>query len=1523
MIAEAQYHHLSESQKSIWYLEKAYPGTSINIVAGTLRIRGNVCYPALQKALNSIVERNDSMRLRICEKDGLAMQYLAAFEPFKADFIDFSGGGLKSLFAWDEETTRAPFDIIDKPLFYCAVFKVSDDEGGAFMKIHHLISDAWTMGLLVRQVVEFYSAYTGGRSMEVSPNPSYLEHLVSEREYEKSPRFEKDRAYWNAKFETLPDMTVLKPVKTADTLIKARRKTLITPVKLSNKIREFCAENKMSPFTLFMSALSIYINRITGSDDIILGTTILNRTNVREKETTGMFVSVAAPVRIAVDNTADFLTFSKAMLRENTEVLRHQKYPYNYLVRELKKKHRRTDRLFDIVLSYQNSKLHKNETDVDYVVKWLFSGYQVESLVISINDRDDAGSLVIDYDFLTEVYDIKEIEFIHQHVINVLWHGLDNPLRKISKLNMISEKEKHKLLCEFNDTEAEYPRDKTIHVLFEEQAEKTPDSVALVFGDGTMTYRQLNEKANRLARTLRARGVGPDGIVGLLVDRSFEMIVAILGILKAGGAYLPIDPSYPEDRIGYTLADSGAKLLLTKRSLTAPFDGAVLFLDDGSAYDGDGTKLEPVNTPDDLAYIIYTSGSTGRPKGVMIEHRNVVRLMKNNSFQFDFGDTDVWTLFHSYSFDFSVWEMYGALLYGGRLVILTRDDVLDTRGLLKTIASEGVTVLNQTPSAFYNLIGEDQTASGCITALRYVIFGGEALKPVLLKPFYEKYPNTRLINMYGITETTVHVTFKQLSAEDISDYRSNIGKPIPTLNVHILDRYMNLQPIGIPGEIHVGGDGLARGYINNEQLTAEKFVSIPSLGDGRFYRSGDLGRRLPRGDIEYLGRIDSQVKIRGYRIELGEIENTLLMHPDVEKAVVVVRESEMGTKRLAAYYEAGKPLPAEALAAHLAVSLPDYMLPSYFVQVDEFPLNTNGKVDRARLPEPGGSALEEGGGAPRSVTELTLARIWSRVLGVGSVGVTDNFFFIGGDSLSAVAVAAQVSRQLEVELSPRDIFRYRTVGELACYVDSLARKAYEPIPNVEAAESYAVSSAQKRQYILNQLDGGISYNVPSGLQIRGEIDIARLEETLRRLIRRHEAFRTRFEIKNGEPVQIIEDAVDFSVEVIESEEAKLSGQLASFVRPFDLSTAPLFRARLVRLSEDRHLLLLDMHHIISDGASMRLILREFTELYAGGSLPALRVQYKDYSAWHNALLKSDKVKGQESYWLERFSGELPVLSLPLDYSRPASRSFKGETLWYMLDPALTAGLKKLAAERGTTLFMLLFSAYSVLLSRYTGQEDLIIGTPVEGRRHAELLDIVGMFVNTLALRTYPEGGKTFAEYLEEVKDELLSAYDNQEYPLEALVDRLSVRRDISRNPLFDTMFVLQSADWAELPVGDAITELQRLYNTTSKFDLTLEAVDRGETIEVSVEYSTDLFRRETAESLFSHYENALRDIIEHPAKRLHEIEILSDAERNRLLREFNDTEAEYPRDKTIHGLFEEQAEGKRRTASPSSSGTRR
>ncbi|NLA86443.1 MAG: AMP-binding protein, partial [Clostridiales bacterium] len=725
-------YQLSESQKSIWYLDKAYPGTSLNNIAGNLRLKGEIDYSALEKAFNVFVSKSDSMRLRIIEEDGVALQYVADYEEFKVDFIDFSqSGGLEALFSWDENQSRTPIHIIDSPLFYCAIYKTSEDEGGAYMKMHHLISDAWTLSLATKQIVGFYTKIKNGEPVDESPNPSFLEHLNSSAEYANSPRFEKDKKYWLKKFETLPDMTVLKPAKSGGNSIAAKRKTLVTPLKLSNKIREFCAEHNVSVFTLFMSALSIYINRVTGIEDIVLGTTILNRTNVREKETTGMFVSVAAPVRISVKDSMDFITFSRTMLKENTDVLRHQKYPYNYLIKDLKRKHRFAERLFDIVLSYQNSKFNKNETDTEYVTKWIFSGRQVESLIISINDREDTGNLIIDYDYLTDMFNVKEIEFIHQHIISLLWHALDNPTREISKLEMISEKEKHTILREFNDTYADYPRDKTIQQMFEEQVGKAPENTALIFNEKTVTYTRLNERANRLAHTLRQKGVGPEKIVGIMAYRSFELIIGIMAILKAGGAYLPIDPDYPPERKKFMLDDSSAGFLLTRGETAVPseFGGEIINLDDDSNYTGDGLNLPAANSSGDLAYVIYTSGSTGNPKGVMIQHSGVVNSFCWGERKFSLDTGSVILQKTAPTFDPSVWEIFWWLMLGGKVCLIESGDEKDPEAIISAIEKHKVTAMHFVPSMMNIFLHYVEVTSSVkrLASLKQVFSCGEAL----------------------------------------------------------------------------------------------------------------------------------------------------------------------------------------------------------------------------------------------------------------------------------------------------------------------------------------------------------------------------------------------------------------------------------------------------------------------------------------------------------------------------------------------------------------------------------------------------------------------------------------------------------------------------------------------------------------------------------------------------------------------------------------------------------------------------
>ncbi len=1516
MKSEMVLHRLSESQKSIWYLEKAHPGTSMNIVAGNLHLTGDVDYRLLEKAIQIFVKRNDSMRIRIVEKDGDAYQYVESFSGVKVDFLDFSAnGGLKALFEWDDEITKKPFDITRDQLFYCAIYKVSDDESGFYMKMHHLISDAWTMGLTTRQVIDTYSKLKKGLPVDETPKPSYLEHLRKNAEYEASGRFEKDRKYWSQKFETLPDLTTLKPLKSGDNPIRARRKTMITPVKFSNKLREFSQENNLSVFTLLMAALAIYIYRVTGNEDMVLGTTILNRVNAREKDTTGMFISVAAPIRIAVSHEMDFKTFAREMLRESTEVLKHQKYPYNYLLRDLKKKHKLTGKLFDIVLSYQNSKFHKGETGEDYTAKWLFSGYQIESLVISINDREDGGNLIIDYDFLTDIFSAKEIEFIHQHILRLLWHALDNPTRSISKLEMISEKEKNALLYELNATEADYPCDKTLHQIFEEQVLKTPERTALIYAGKKMTYDALNRKANRLARLLRQNGVGPDSIVALMTYRSFEMIIAILAVLKAGGAYLPIDPDYPAGRKKDILDDSRTGVLLTQNRLLAGvcFDGLIIDLEDEKNYLEDETNLPGISRPKDLAYVIYTSGSTGRPKGVMIEHTGVVNRINWMLHKYPFNENSVIMQKTAYTFDVSVWELFSWAFIGAALCLIKTGEEKDPEAMICAVERHRITAMHFVPSmltAFLSYV-EATNAHGRLSTLQNVFASGEALMLSQVGKFNDllfKGNGTRLSNLYGPTEATVEVSYFECSPEVTLD-SVPIGKPIDNISLYVFDKNRTLLPVGIPGELYIGGVGVARGYLYNPVLTREKFIVNPYKPGEMLYRTGDRVRRYAKGDVEFLGRMDYQVKIRGFRIELGEIESRLAQYPTVREAVVKAYDGTGGSAYLAAYVAVSRKTDPIELQTFLSEALPDYMVPDVYSFLDQMPLNSSGKVDRKALKEPErGSLPRVEFVPPANEIESELVELWRDILGIEQIGVLDTYSSLGGDSLSVIKIITHVHKRFGAELSPREIFSLQTIRKLAEKIRLTAggEKVYTVIPRVSERECYPVSSTQKRQYILNRLDDDISYNLPGSIELEGRLDTARVEAALKKLLVRHESLRTGFELRDGEPVQIVRSEVPLSLEYIQADGEDANALMAAFARPFDLSRAPLFRAGLVGLSEARHLLLFDMHHIISDGASVDILIREFGKLYAGDELPPLKIQYKDYAVWHNALLASEAMKEQEAYWLERFSGELPVLNMPLDHPRPIARSGSGSRVRFTVDKKLTSGLKKLAAETGTTLFMVLMAAYNILLSKYTGQEDIIIGTPVEGRRHADLHGLIGMFVNTLAIRSYPAGEKTVSDFLGEIRDDLLNAFENQDYPFEELVDKAGVRRDVSRNPLFDTLLALKKADYSQFKLGELSARLVECDLGTSKFDLTIEAVDRGETLALDIEYDTALFERETVERLGGHFMNVLKAVTEDPSKKLRDLTLLSEDECRQLLYDFNDTAAGYPHDKTLHQLFEEQ-----------------
>jgi amino acid adenylation domain-containing protein len=834
--------------------------------------------------------------------------------------------------------------------------------------------------------------------------------------------------------------------------------------------------------------------------------------------------------------------------------------------------------------------------------------------------------------------------------------------------------------------------------------------------------------------------------------------------------------------------------------------------------------------------------------------------------------------------------MYGALLFGGKLVIIPKITAQSPAAFLELLHEQRVTVLNQTPGSFYNIIAAALERPAEAMDLRYVIFGGEALKPGKLASWYQRYPSCRLINMYGITETTVHVTYKEITQKEIALNTSNIGKPIPTLSVILLDRDGNLVPQGAAGELCIAGAGLARGYLHNPALTAARFISHPFIPGERLYRSGDLVKMQAGGDFEYLGRIDHQVKIRGFRIELGEVESKLLLCPGISDVLVIDKEDASGSRHLCAYVVA-KTRPD--LRKHLAALLPGYMIPSFFVIMDQFPLTGNGKVDRKRLPLPEEMDLSETGyEAPVSPTEKALAAIWSELLHIPRVGRTDIFFETGGDSLKAAQLVALVHKHFQVGLLIKDVFTTPGLKDLAALIDRKGHRSHYAIEMTPRQPWYPASAAAKRLFILNQITGqGISYNIPVIYALEGDIDVPRFSQAMQTVIRRHEILRSYFTIEKGKVVQVVQDDLEFDIELHDCAEDELPNLIRRFIRPFDLSRAPLLRVGLAHVGEGKMLVLFDLHHIIADAIALNNFMKELSAAYAGSVLPELRIQYRDFAVWQEKWLQSEEALAQKAFWKAQFPGEIPLLNMPVDFARPVIKSFEGGVFECTIPRATADALQEFGRSCGATPFMVLLSAYVILLSRYSGQDDIIVGTPVASRSHADLQDLIGMFVNTLALRNFPTAGKRYRDFLLEVKEGALRAFENQDYPFEELLDNLDINRDMGRNPLFDCMFTYQQGDQQKIRIADLLLEGVSYRHAIAKMDLSMAVsghIDGG--LSVYIEYATRLFTPRTIEKLAGHYLQILEQIVLDP--QIEDIELLTGSERVQILHHFNELKDE-------------------------------
>ncbi|HSF42279.1 MAG TPA: amino acid adenylation domain-containing protein, partial [Thermoanaerobaculia bacterium] len=1430
-----------------------------------------------------------------------------------------------------EEDRARGFALDRAPLLRIAAILWDEESTRIVLSYHHLLLDGWSAGLLLQEATGLYAGFARGEVPAPAPRRPFRDYITWLKRQDRAAA----EAYWRRVLDGFEptalgiDRAPGRPTPQNDPHEEIEH-TL--SADLTAALGRFARRHRLTLHTVVEAAWALALARFSGSDDVVFGSTLSGRPPglTGSESMIGCFINTL-PVRVRTAPEQSLLAWLRGLQTGQRELERHQ---HSSLVEVREWGGVPAGRpLFEAILVFENFAGSTQGGDRNFkafqrtnypltLVAWPGRELSFYARYYSGRFAAEAVARLVSY-----------LETLLAALTAAKAEGL-----RLGDLPPLAPAEQERILG-WNRAETGARPQACLHEMFEAQAERDPQAVALVGekkgGDESLTYRELNERANRLAHHLRSLGVGPEVPVALCLERTPALVVALLATLKAGGAYVPIDPAYPAERQRFLLEDSGAPVLVTERGLAAETPAGVRLLcldEEAEALAGRSAENpDRTATPGSLAYIIYTSGSTGRPKGVLVDHANVARLFAATRPWFGFDAQDVWTLFHSYAFDFSVWEIWGALLHGGRLVLVPWLASRTPSAFHELLRREGVTVLNQTPSAFRQLVAADEGAEPA-AGLRLVIFGGEALELRSLRPWFGRYgeERPRLVNMYGITETTVHVTYRPLAVRDLEAGGSVIGRAIPDLGLRVLDRWLQPVPIGVPGELCVGGAGLARGYLRRPDLTAERFVPDPFGEPGaRLYRSGDLVRYRPDGDLEYLGRIDHQVKIRGFRIELGEIEAALQGVDGVRETAVMIREDAPGDLRLVAYLvPAGSAKPAEgALREHLKRTLPDPMVPASFVLLDALPLTANGKVDRKALPAPERSAAAAAGAvAPRNPVEELLAGIWSEVLRVESPGIDDDFFALGGHSLLATQVASRVRRVLGMTPPLRWIFEQPTVRGLAALLAGArgqeAAPEAPPLGPVPRDRDLPLSFAQERLWFLDRLEPDSPfYNLPFALEIRGALSVPVLAASLAAVVERHEALRTTFAMANGRPVQVIAPAAGCSLPVADlsdlPEEARSreSRRLATREagRPFDLARGPLLRATLLRLGAERHALLFTLHHIVSDGWSMGVLMDEVAALYpalsAGepAALPELPLQYADFAVWQRQWLTGEALERMLGWWAERLAGAPLVLDLPTDRPRPAAQTYRGahEPVW--LPAELVRPLSDLSRRRGVTLFMTLASLFGSLLSRGSGAEDVLLGSPIAGRQHGETERLIGLFVNTLVLRVGVAGDPAFQELLERTREMSLGAYAHQDLPFEKLVEALQPERSLAHTPVFQAMLVLQNA-----PVGavdlPGLTLLPMAVETgTSRFDLLLSLGEAGGGLLGNLEYNRDLFDPATVRRLLVHLQALAGAAAEAPGARISELPLLPLAERQQLLLEWNDTAVARPDGALLHDLFAAQA----------------
>ena len=1487
-----KFYPLTHPQKRIIFTELLTPGNDFNNIPFTLSFpRG--CADLVLKALEVVVNHNQDLRLQFIQTDGEVeglnniKQYIAPMVEKLVDYFNFKERP-EELANWLTKQSTQPFSsLYETPLYYFAILE-TEEKLLLYSKFHHLIFDGQASALFSRQVIEVFTALQENRPYSL-PETNYLAYLEQEEEYKKSQRFGADREYWLNTLTPLPEEPDF--FASHHRSLKIKHRIVSVPDHLREMVKNFRQNNsrRIPLFRFLLTVSYIYFARCFNRPDLLIGIPYANRRHPAQiRDSLGMLVSTL-PVRLNMEGKINFNQALDQVEAAMEQAILHSNYPYDLLIQDLRKENAFNGDLLNFTVT-QNNVLSLGQHKLEFI--YYSSSSSPLSIRINLGCEDTKTLQVLAFEYQEDVFSEWEIENIEKRYLQLLEDILHNPDLPLQELNLLPTGERQMLLADFNDTCLPVPKNKTYLELFREQAVKTPENIAVVDCRQSLTYAQLDQLTDILAARLHNLGIVTNSIVGIMVPRTVDFVIGTLAIMKAGGAYLPVDPEYPEARIKHMLSDSKTAVLLSReefRDKALEFHGHFVDLGAPDLFAYPSSKPEIINKPSDLAYIIYTSGSTGKPKGVMITQANLVNLTSWHNNHYQITEQDVSAAYSSFSFDVSVKQIFPFLLTGASVHILTEQLLLDLAGLNSYLEANKVTFVDL-PTQLAEAFMENYDHR----SLRYLTTGGDKLRTYTQRSY-------QLINEYGPTEFTVSATYFTVDKQYTN---IPIGKPLGNSWAYVLDKEGALQPIGVPGELCLAGSQIAKGYLSRPELTAEKFVPNPYATcpeNALMYKTGDLVRWLPDGNLEYLGRIDMQVKVRGYRIELGEIELAILNFPGITNTVVVDLLDSSGSKYLCAYLVAEKTIELENLKQLMAKELPHYMVPSVFMKIPAIPVNPNGKVDRRALPIPNLSDSKNEYAAPTTALQVAICKLWEEILGVDRVGIKDDFFALGGTSIKAIALQTKLQQSLGSQIAVGDIFNNPTPELLAVLVEGSNK--YLPISIAPQADSYPLTPPQRQMYILRQaLTEETVYNIPAAFTLKGLLDRDRLEAAFTALIKRHAALRTYFVNVEGEPRQKIIEQSNFRLDYHEAGRNEVWKTITSYNYPFNLAEPLLFRAGLITVAKDEHVLFFIAHHIILDGLSIDVLVNDLQVLYAGQDLPPVRIGYPDFALWQRERLTEAVLATQEKYWMNQFADEVPALELVTDYPRPPVMSHQGAVVTQTIDEKLTQALKRLAQENKTTLFTVLLTGYMALLARYAGKEDLVVGVPFAGRVHPDVETTVGMFVSTLPLRSRPEYQKTFKNLLAEVKEQVAKAQENQDYPLETLVQKLGIRPDPARNPLFDVVFnFLSKLD----PKGELAIEEYQGKADISHFDLSLTIEEMPTSLKASFNYCTKLYCQETMERMLDHYLTLLSLAVENLNSCLKDFSLLSKEESKILLESFNHHKLDCP-NKTIVDLFREQ-----------------